>query len=65
MAELEVTPNWNNPDAKRGTVNTSASILKEATHYYRWLFSTKDSGAAAALLMLGTPDKNPLSSKDS
>ena len=66
VAELEITPDWNNPDAKRGAALTTDAILRVGTTYYRWLFTDKDSDPVSANQMLGTlSSDNPLRQEDS
>eukprot|EP00962_Isochrysis_galbana_P043626 scaffold16681_cov152-Isochrysis_galbana.AAC.2 len=41
IPELLHTPNWNSPEAKFGTVDTTPQILGEFRGYYSWLTSSR------------------------
>jgi hypothetical protein len=47
---LVVTPDWDNPDAKCGTVDNTPLILKEFRSYYSWLGANKPSEDAEQVL---------------
>jgi hypothetical protein len=63
IVELEVTPDWNNPETKYGKVDSSDAVLQEGTRYYTWLSDEKLSEEGPAAQLLGTLDKNALQNK--
>ena len=60
IAEMEITPDWNHPDAKNGSTEAPDEILRQATKYYNWLFSEKQSEKAPADTLLATLDADAL-----
>jgi hypothetical protein len=50
IPELVVTPNWDDADAKFGTVDTTPELLKEFRQYYSWLSANKPSQDAEPVL---------------
>jgi len=67
IAEMEVTPDWSNPDEKEWradgsarTVTSNEDILSEVSVYYKHLFDEKDTTAAGRQLAYHLLKKTPI-----
>ena len=63
ISSLHVTPDWNQPDKKQGTVSEPGTICEELKNYYKWLFAPKPSDSAAAEPLLRKLRERQISKK--
>jgi hypothetical protein len=50
IPSLHVTPDWNNPDTKVGTTDTSSGVVEEARRYFVWRFSARRTTGKQAFI---------------
>ena len=50
LEALQITPDWDDPETKKGETTGAQELLKEATKYYEWLFSDKPSSEDGKLM---------------